>query len=317
MFNIEYINELISGQLSVSGYKHIVSVVFAYIKKYNWPKSIVISSNSDFSKYWTVEEIEEFVHQFFEWALTKDKFQYLHKLPENYLSYYFSQILVSFVANRIKEEQQKAGLSYDKCRELVTSISKENYTINVIDGVEYIYNKQFTAKDILADQEIELAISYLPKIPILNSTKHYKPLVKLAVEDILNAAATPISLKKMTDKVFQLFDQKGFTLPDANEESGIADNELIKLKNFDAVIARIVFNLSKNDAKILSEFLFNNDKNLSIGKMAEKFKMPKSTLHQKIDAFKKKLRANFIPENEEEGIIFIKQLAKVLDNSSK
>jgi len=315
MFKSEYINELISGKLTVAGYKHIVSVVSVYIKKYNWPKSIIIS-NSDFSKYWTVEEIEEFVHQFFEWALTKNKFQYLNKIPENYQSYYLSQILVSFVANRIKEEQKKAGLSYDKCRELVTSISKENYTINVIDGVEYIYNKHFTAKEILTDQEIELAISYLPRIPILNSTKHYKPLVKLAVEDILNAAASPISIKKMTDKVFQLFDQKGFIVANIKEDSVDTVDELIKSKNFDHVIARIISNLNKNDAKILSEYFFKNEENLSIGKMAEKFKMPKSTLHQKIDAFKKVLRAYYIPVNEEEGLIFIKQLAEALDNSS-
>jgi len=315
MFKSEYINELISGKLTVAGYKHIVSVVSVYIKKYNWPKSIIIS-NSDFSKYWTVEEIEEFVHQFFEWALTKNKFQYLNKIPENYQSYYLSQILVSFVANRIKEEQKKAGLSYDKCRELVTSISKENYTINVIDGVEYIYNKHFTAKEILTDQEIELAISYLPRIPILNSTKHYKPLVKLAVEDILNAAASPISIKKMTDKVFQLFDQKGFIVANIKEDSVDTVDELIKSKNFDHVIARIISNLNKNDAKILSEYFFKNEENLSIGKMAEKFKMPKSTLHQKIDAFKKVLRAYYIPVNEEEGLIFIKQLAEALNNSS-
>ena len=45
--------------------------------------------------------------------------------------------------------------------------------------------------------------------------------------------------------------------------------------------------------------------------------MPKSTIHNKIDEFKKKIFTTYMPDNEDDGIAFLKSLANSLDDLSK
>lgn len=316
MFKTEYINELSTGQLSNEGYKHFISVVSVFVRTYNWPKSIIVSSEINPSKYWSIDEIKELTHQFFEWSLSKGKFDYLNKIPENYLSYYFSQILISFVANRIKEEQQKEGLSYEKCRELVMSICKDDYIKNTIEEKEYVFIHSFSKDDFKAIEDIENSLSYLSKIPIKESTKHFRPLVKLALEDIFNSIESPISLNKLTETVFRLFDQKNFNISMINEESiTTAEREGASVK-YDKVIQKLISGLTKDDAKIIFNFLFHNIAEQSLAEIAAKHNIPKSTLHYKVDAFKRKIASAYTPENEQDGIFFIQNISKALDKLS-
>jgi len=317
MFKTEYIYEILSGQLSNEGYKHFISVVSNFVRKYNWPKSIIVSSETNATKFWSADEIKELTHQFFEWSLAKGKFDNLNKIPESYLSYYFSQILISFVANRIKEEQQKEGLSFEKCRELVISICKEDYINNTIEGKDYVFINSFSKDDLKPLEDIENALSYLSKIPIKESTKHFKPLVKIAIEDVFNSIETPISLNKLTIAVFSLFDQKSFNILEKKEES-IAIEEIARTSvKYDKIIQKLLYGLTKDDAKLISHFLFQNEKEQSLAELADLYNIPKSTFHHKVDTFKKKIASSYTPENEQDGILFIQNISKALDEHSK
>jgi hypothetical protein len=317
MFNINYIYELISGQLSIDGYKHFINTISHFVRKYNWPKSIIVSDENNTTKYWSTEEIKELTQQFFEWSLSKGKFDNLNKIPESYLSYYFAQILISFIANRIKEEQQKKGLSFDKCRELVVSICKEDYFVNTIDSNQYVYKDSFSKQDLKPFEDVSDVLNYLSKIPIKDSTKHYRPLVKLAIEDVFSFIESPILLNKLTEAVYNLFDQKEFISLESNEEPYNEFDIEISNKKFDKIIQNIVSGLTQDEARMISHRLFNNEKEQSLTEIADFYSVPKSTLHHKIDAFKKKIARNYTPDNETDGVVFIQNISKALDKLSK
>ena len=96
MFKKEYIIELISGRLTQKGYANIVSSVALMARRFNWQKDIVVSES--FGTYWNDDDVKELTQQFFEWIITNGKLDYINKVPHEYLSYYFTQMLVSFVS---------------------------------------------------------------------------------------------------------------------------------------------------------------------------------------------------------------------------
>ena len=57
-FNIDYINDLLNGKLSLEGYNHILSVVGYYTKLNQWPVSIVVPEKNRDSR-WEKEDYEE------------------------------------------------------------------------------------------------------------------------------------------------------------------------------------------------------------------------------------------------------------------
>lgn len=317
MFKTNYIYELTSGRLSSEGYTHFISAVSYFVRKYNWPKSIIVVSEINTTKFWSSEEISELTHQFFEWSLSKGKFDSLNKIPESYLSYYFAQILVSFIANRIKAEQQKDGLSFEKCRELVISICKRDYFLNTIEGNEYVYDNSFSKEELKPFEDVSDALTYLSKIPIKESTKHFRPLVKLAIEDIFSSIESPILLSKLTETVYRLLDQKGFIALESKDELLNEFDTGSSSKKFDEIIQNIVSGLTKDKARIISHFLFNNEGEQSLTKLADIYSIPKSTLHHMIDSFKKKISSSYIPDNEVDGVVFIQNVSKALDKLSK
>lgn len=316
MFNTNYIYELTSGQLSNEGYKHFINVVSCFVKKNNWPKSSIVNSENNATIFWTQDEIKEVTHQFFEWALSKGKFDNLNKIPENYLSYYFTQILISFIANRIKEEQQKEGLSYEKCRELVISICKEDFINKIIEGNEYVFNSSFSKEDIKHFGDITDILFHLSKTAIFESTKHYRPLVKLAINDVFSAIETPILLSKLTEVIFNLFNQKSFISLESKEEQSNEFDLEPSNKIFDEIIQNIVSGLTNVEARMISQYLFNNEDEKSLSELADIYGIPKSTFHHKMDSFKKKISKNYTPDNEQDGIVFLQSISKALDKLS-
>jgi hypothetical protein len=316
MFKVKFIYELIKGQLSIEGYKHFITIIAHFVRKYNWPKSIIISNETSSSIFWTEDQLKELTHQFFEWTLTKGKFNTLDRIPESYISYYFSQILISFIANRIKEEQQKEGLSYDKTRELVISICDKEYEKNIIEGTNYVFIKPFSKDSIKSNEDIEIALSNLTKIVLKESTKHFKPLAKIAIEEVFNAIQSPIALNKLIDIIFNLFAQNSFNIVQIEEELNYKEEIEKRDTKFDNVIEKLLAGLTKEDAKIISNFIFHNEENQSLAEFSDKFNLPKSTLHNKVQTFKKKITSSYNPENEEDGILFIQNIAMALDDLS-
>jgi hypothetical protein len=319
MFKIKYIYELISGELSVEGYRNILSGIFSLVKKYNWSKAIIVSINGN-PNYWSAEDVKEFTHQFFEYAIEKKKFSYLNKIPENYRRYYFTQIIVSFVANRISEVQQKSGLSFDKCRELVSSIIKEKYFSKSIGATVFTYNKSFEEDDIKDINEVEHLLTYLPHYRIPESANHYKSFVGMAIEDIFGVMESPVAIKKLIETVFRLFDQSFLSVSEFNaeeDESCNEDDHNPDGRKYSLIINSLLAGMSKEDAKIISEYLFQSNGKISLSELAKKYQLPKSTVHHKTESFKKKISQTYMPENEDDGINFIQNLSSALDELAK
>jgi len=316
MFDIEFIKELSVGSLSDKGYKSMIRGIASVARNHKWQKAIIAPELIQ-SNYWTDENIEDLAHYFFEWGFTNGKFNQLKEIPESHLSYYFTQIFKSFVANRISEEQQKKGLSYEKCKKLVFEICAESYFSKEIDGVVYISSYPFEYEDVKReDRGMDSLLDFLPHILIREDAKHFKPLVKNALEEIFSLIDYPVKSSTLIKLIFNLFDQRiFFEYPKkATYQEEIGENNP---KKHQRAIENLLAGLSKQDAQIISEYLFQSHEKISLSTLGKKNQMPKRTVHHRIESFKKKILINFIPENQEDGIIFMENLSSALNEQAK
>ena len=308
MFKEEYIIELISGRLTQKGYANIVSSVALMARRFNWQKDIVVSES--FGTYWNDDDVKELTQQFFEWIITNGKLDYINKVPHEYLSYYFTQMLVSFVSNRIKEEQQKVGISFQKCNALVREIADEYY--KPVSHMDKSYVKSNLASGNVWVNNLEDAVKYLSHYPITEETKQYKPIVKLAVEEVLIAADAYVSIDSLVNAVYGLLDQSSFSVNvDESETENSSDGK------YDSAIAKILEGIDSTDAHIFLNYVFGDEQKMSLSEIAIKYNVPKSSVHKKIEDFKNKIFKVYMPENEDDGICFLQNLAQSLDDLAK
>ena len=308
MFKKEYIIELISGRLTQKGYANIVSSVALMARRFNWQKDIVVSES--FGTYWNDDDVKELTQQFFEWVITNGKLDYIDKVPHEYLSYYFTQMLVSFVSNRIKEEQQKVGISFQKCNVLVREIADEYY--KPVSHMDKSYVKSNLASGNVWINNLEDAVKYLSHYPITEETKQYKSIVKLAVEEVLIAADAYVSIDSLVNAVYGLLDQSSFSVNvDESETENSSDGK------YDSAIAKILEGINSTDAHIFLNYVFGDEQKMSLSEIAVKYNVPKSSIHKKIEDFKNKIFNVYMPENEDDGICFLQNLAQSLDDLAK
>lgn len=308
MFKEEYIIELISGRLTQKGYANIVSSVALMARRFNWQKDIVVSES--FGTYWNDDDVKELTQQFFEWIITNGKLDYINKVPHEYLSYYFTQMLVSFVSNRIKEEQQKVGISFQKCNALVREIADEYY--KPVSHMDKSYVKSNLASGNVWVNNLEDAVKYLSHYPITEETKQYKSIVKLAVEEVLIAADAYVSIDSLVNAVYGLLDQSSFSVNvDESETENSSDGK------YDSAIAKILEGIDSTDAHIFLNYVFGDEQKMSLSEIAIKYNVPKSSVHKKIEDFKNKIFKVYMPENEDDGICFLQNLAQSLDDLAK
>lgn len=308
MFKEEYILDLLSGHLTQKGYASIVGSIATMVRRYQWQKNIIVSGNNDTN--WCEDDYLELSQLYFEWIISNDKLKYIDKVPFEYLSYYFTQMFISFVANRIKEEQQKIGISFQKCEELVKTICEENYEVVRINNAIFISNVVPASKTTIND--LSEITRFLPQYSIKPTTKHYKPLVKMVVDDIMSEVKDMVSINLLCSTVFNLLDQSEIN----NSFSGIyneATEEIIDEKKYDSYIKKILEGLTKTDVQVILEYVFDNSNNISLSELSSKYGIPKSTLSKKINDFKNKIFSTYIPENEVDGESFIKKLAYSMD----
>ena len=308
MFKEEYILDLLSGHLTQKGYACIVGSIATMVRRYQWQKNIIVSGNNDTN--WCEDDYLELSQLYFEWIISNDKLKYIDKVPFEYLSYYFTQMFISFVANRIKEEQQKIGISFQKCEELVKTICEENYEVVRINNAIFISNVVPASKTTIND--LSEITRFLPQYSIKPTTKHYKPLVKMVVDDIMSEVKDMVSINLLCSTVFNLLDQSEIN----NSFSGIyneATEEIIDEKKYDSYIKKILEGLTKTDVQVILEYVFDNSNNISLSELSSKYGIPKSTLSKKINDFKNKIFSTYIPENEVDGESFIKKLAYSMD----
>lgn len=309
MFKEEYLLELLSRKLTSRGYASILGTIASMVRKYQWKRNIIVSDHSD--NDWQSDDIKELSHQFFEWVISKNKIKYLSKVPFEYLSYYFTQMFISFVSTRIKEEQQKVGLSYQKCQELVQEICQEDYKEESHEYRTYVKSSMSDGNNWI--DNLDDIVKYLAHYPIKEDTKHFKPIVKLAIGDVLLSADGYVSIQSLTKAVFELLDQSVFK---ANEpEIQVIDNHLDDEQT--KAIKTIIEDVSQVDARIFLEYIFQNTGGISLSSIADKYNLPKSSVHRKIEDFKKKIFSTYVPNNEVEGISFLQNIALALDKISE
>ena len=123
---ISHIKNLKKKQLSIKGYNSLVSLIWHFIIKYNWPKQILEEAENRTSD-WNKEDIVQFTHQFIAFVYEKDKLKNIEKIPDNYLEYYFHQIIVTYVASRVRTAQMKMGISYDAVRRILKAELPSKY----------------------------------------------------------------------------------------------------------------------------------------------------------------------------------------------
>jgi len=306
MKKAKYIIELAKCNVSIEGYNYIVSLVKYYINKYNWPK-IVLDDKTNTDFYWTDDELLSFTQQLLVFIIEKKKLKNYHKIPENYIEYYFKTIIVSYVADKIKEHQNKLGLSFDDTKRVSLEILNNLYFSRKIKS-DIFWNKENVFTNPVIDNDtINDIVSTLPKIPITEKTKHYKPRVKTALNDIFNLINKPILQKIILNNVFKLFDQSSFALIDEEQT-----NTEFREDSFIPVIEKIITNIDKFDIPIYLDYFFTETKN-SLNTLAKKYNIPKSTIHYKTNLFTKILIESFTPENEQEGVWFLEKLHNTLD----
>ena len=315
MFEPKYINDLLTGKLSGEAYQHFLRVVYSYVRKYHWPKSIIGNERFSSSDFWSNEEIQELTHSFFEWIIVKRKLDYLHKVPQRYLSYYFAQILISFVADCIKIEQEKNSLSFQRCKDIISELIKEKLELRVIDGREYVFEDSFEKNDLKPLDYVREALKYYTKMVAHKGKKQLKSYVSMVVEDVFMLGESPIEKTELAKIVYGLFDHN--ELNDRNEEPSSEISIEDDLSHFDEIIESIIDGFSNSDLRMIDTYLFKNESKSSLDELSSEFGIPKSSLHYKIDSFKKKIFNSYKPENEKDGVLFIKRISEYLDKTLK
>lgn len=306
MRKAEYIIELAEGKLSLKGYEYIVSLVNFYIKKYNWPK-IILDEQANTGDFWTDDEILSITHQLLLYVLEKEKLKNYKKIPEDYIEYYFKTIIVSYVANKIKEQQNKVGLSFDDVKRVALEILEEFYFHKNIKN-EIFWNKENDFNDpVISDDAIKEQVDSLPKIPITEKTKHYKPRVKTALHDLFSLVDKSIKEEVVFNQIFSMFDQSYFLISIDNEKTSEIREDVIK-----KAIRQIHEKIDERDVPIFLDYYFSATQN-SLNTIAVKYNLPKSTVHHRVTQFAKIISNSFMPENEQEGIWFLEKLHDSLD----
>jgi DNA-directed RNA polymerase sigma subunit (sigma70/sigma32) len=101
------------------------------------------------------------------------------------------------------------------------------------------------------------------------------------------------------------------------EETEQEEPEDDNSKKHQKAIQNLLAELSQMDALVISEYLFQSYGEVSLSALAKKYSLPKTTVHHKIESFKKKISKNYSPENKEDGIFFINNLSFALNELAK
>ena len=133
----------------------------------------------------------------------------------------------------------------------------------------------------------------------------------MVIDDIMSDVKDLVPLDLLLATVFQLLDQTALhdSLPDNITLAEEIDDE----NKYDSYIKVILEGLTKVDAQIMIEYIFENSGKSSLSELSTKYGIPKSTLSKKIIDFKNKIFTTYMPENESDGECFIKKLAYSLD----
>jgi hypothetical protein len=305
---IQVINGLSNKELSKEGYKKLVSLIKQFVYKYRWPK-IILDENNEKNKEWTDEDILSLTHQFILYLFESNKLKNINKIPDNYLNYYFHQIVVTYVSDKIHKSQSINGISFQTIKRIVNEILITDYKEVEIDSKRYWKSKESCTENLnLSQNKIINLVECLPKITIDPKTKHFKKYIKNAVSNIYSTIESEIEEKLLIQLTYNLFDQSYLTPSIAKEDEV---NE-IDIDELTISISKIFNELVIEDIPLIVKYYFE-ESNYSLEDLAKENDLPKSTLHYRIIRFRNLLNKYFTPKNDDEGIIFLEKLFEKLD----
>lgn len=308
----KFIRELSEHRLSQEGYYELLNFVHFMLKKYQWPKTL-IGARYRSNQAWKKNDIIELSHQLVVFLYESKKLKYLYKVSDQYVDYYFTQILISYVSKTIKENQNKTGLSYESVKRIATDILKADYFEKDIGQKRYWWkHSNFESKPVTV-QEVEEQVKYLPRIPLDETTKHYKALVKNAVYSIFSLIEMPFEESIIFSTVYNLFDQSQFkNTADIVNKSLLTPD--ININRINQAVDKILEYAEKKDIPVVCDYLFSDEK-ITINELGTQYNIPNSTIHSKINKFKQLIIKHYLPQNEEEGVEFFKKLSRELDKT--
>ena len=303
----QFIIDLSNEKLSKEGYKKLVALLKHLIYRYNWPKQILDDATSQNSA-WDIKDVVSFTHQFVVFIFKQSKLKNIEKIPKAYVDYYFHQIIVTYVASKVAASQKEEGISYESVKRIIKTILPLDYLQQEKEGRLYWGENEAGNTDRVSNDTIEYQVSHLPKIRIKAEAKQYKPLVKRALSNIYSLTNSFIEEEMLIKLTYSLFDQSAFKESDVQEvEDRCVDEEKI-IESVNQILSKI----DKNDVQIINEYFFSKEP-ISLTKLSLVHKVPKSTIHYKINQFKNLLRSKFSPNNDAEGIQFLEILHEKLD----
>lgn len=309
-FNLKYINDLLNGTLTIEGYNHILSVIVYYSNYNNWPVNVIFPEKK-FDDRWEKADYEELLHQYFEWLLIKNKLSYIQKVPEAYRSYYLLQLLMSFFSDKIAEHQKTTGVSYSSIKKIVLELLEEKFEKVNKDGKVY-WADTLNIDESTIPPNLDDSIKNLPLVAITEKTKHLKPHVKNCLVSIFEVYQYWIEEELLISAVYKLFDQSNFHETQFQSQGVSVVQETDSIFRYKSLVDALVKDLTPEDCHLFLSYLFvDNPPSLDV--LASTLKSPKSTLHFKISNFKKKITATYIPVNQEDGVLYIKNIHDALD----
>ena len=308
---IQHIKDLSRKQLSIKGYNRLIILIWHFIIKYNWPKQILEEAENQTSD-WNKQDIIQFTHQFVAFIYENGKLKNIEKIPDDYLEYYFHQIIVTYVASRVREAQMKMGISFDAVRRILKDELPSKYKKIEKDGKKYWGKEEDEDnKRRLSNTEIQNIISYLPKIKPQVGRKQYKPIVIRGLNRIFDSTETFIEEDFLIKIAYESIDRRPF--------DELIDNDIyIEQDPFDEqkindALTNIINALENNEIPLVIDYFFIGQ-DISLRELANEYDIPKSTIHHRLDKFKRLLNENFQPASEKEGLYFLEKLHKLLDS---
>lgn len=303
---INTIKNIAINQLDERGYKKIISLLFTMVNRYNWPKTVL----EDYRKSdhnWSLEEIIALTHQLLIFIQKEGKLEHIEKIPDNYLEYYFHQIIVTYIASNIHEYQTSRGISHKSVRRILLGILNENYFKAISKGHTYWSESKENSIGQVDKQDYLQRLEYLPKIYVRNWERQYKKYVQKAVKSIFSLGVVSIEENILVDATYKLFDQIN-----SDEEPEISTLDNIDRTAIRERVKQILGSIEESDLQIMYDYYLTESR-MTIRALGEKYSLPKSNIQMKLDKIRKSLIEGFTPSNQEEGIYFLDILKDELD----
>lgn len=324
---MDFIKELLSGQLTSDGYHQYQRFIIYQIRKYRWPVYIVKERQTSlFETTWDSEAYSSFSHQFMVFLIEKNKISIFENIPKGGRFAYLSLIMAQYVADQIRIYQNRFGISYSKVKRsaLKTLNSAPNVFVSqIIDKKTFWALVGVENNPLMTNEKMRSEIHFLPPIylDIQKLTDQIKIRIHIQVEerlkDILHIVNAPVEEAFLIKEVWNAFPKVStetiFTieaLPDI--ESGKIEDEI--QTDHEVSISAIMTKMDDMDKQILSHYFFRQTE-INLTQASKDLLIPKSTLYYRLKNINNTIRSHFTPHSEADALIFLEKFQTILNNN--